>query len=61
MLTWIPELQRYPATRWLEKITDPYLNFFRNKVPLLFDRIDISPMIAMFSLQIIQQLLPYFL
>ncbi|MFZ4773267.1 MAG: YggT family protein [Chlamydiia bacterium] len=61
MLSWLPELRRYRFTYWLEQITNPYLNLFRNRIPLIGGTIDISPMVALFSLQAIQTALRYFL
>ena len=42
---------------FLSPITDPYLNIFRSFIPPL-GGIDISPILAIFLLQIIQNLLP---
>jgi uncharacterized protein YggT (Ycf19 family) len=60
MLFWLPELRRYSVSRILENLTDPYLRFFRSKIPPLGGVVDISPMIALFTIQGLQALLRYF-
>lgn len=44
------------AMSFLSPITDPYLNIFRSFIPPL-GGIDLSPILAIFSLQIISSLL----
>ncbi|MFP4135126.1 MAG: YggT family protein [Halothece sp.] len=44
------------AMSYLSPITDPYLNIFRSFIPPL-GGIDLSPILAIFSLQIISSLL----
>ncbi|MFB6276253.1 MAG: hypothetical protein BRC33_10470 [Cyanobacteria bacterium SW_9_44_58] len=44
---------------YLSPITDPYLNIFRSFIPPL-GGIDLSPILAIFSLQIISSLLTSF-
>ncbi|NBD33670.1 MAG: YggT family protein [Cyanobacteria bacterium] len=44
------------AMSFLSPVTDPYLNIFRSFVPTL-GGIDLSPILAIFSLQIISSLL----
>ena len=54
--SWFPS---FAGTRFMQFIayyTDPYLNIFRKIIPPL-GMMDISPMIAFFSLQIIQWIL----
>jgi YggT family protein len=47
------------AMSFLSPITDPYLNIFRSIIPPL-GGIDLSPILAIFSLQIIASLLTSF-
>ncbi|QDZ41063.1 YggT family protein [Euhalothece natronophila Z-M001] len=47
------------AMSYLSPITDPYLNIFRSFIPPL-GGIDLSPILAIFSLQIIASLLGSF-
>jgi|688.fasta_scaffold143335_2 YggT family protein len=61
MLSWLPELRKYSLANGLEKITDPYLLFFRNRIPMIGGILDLSPLFALFLLQGIQTLLRQFL
>ncbi|MFM7545546.1 MAG: YggT family protein, partial [Synechococcales cyanobacterium] len=45
-----------PPFSVLSQLTDPYLNLFRSLIPPL-GGIDLSPMLAFFALQILQQLI----
>jgi YggT family protein len=54
--SWFPQWQDHPIMRFLRHYTDPYLNLFRRFIPPI-GVIDISPIIAFFSLQIIQYIL----
>ncbi len=60
MLSWLPELRKYQAASWLESITNPYLIFFKNRIPPIGGMLDISPMLALFLLQGIQALIRHF-
>ena len=55
-MTWIPNIDwdKQPM-RWMREVTDAYLNVFRNIIPPL-GMLDISPVIALILLQIVQQL-----
>ena len=60
LLSWVP---RMPYIMWLracvrfvEESTDPYLNLFRRFIPPIGGRLDISPIIAIFALLILQGL-----
>jgi YggT family protein len=61
MLSWLPELRKYPLSNLIEKCTDPYLKFFRNRIPPIGGILDLSPMLALFLLQGLQTLLRHFL
>lgn len=54
--SWLPELQGYRIVQFISFYTDPYLNFFRRFIPPL-GMIDFSPIVAFFSLGIIEQLI----
>ncbi len=55
LLTWFPNLDWYSAPLlWLAQMSDPYLNLFRRLIPPL-GGIDISPMLAIFALQLVAQ------
>lgn len=52
LLTWFPNIDFYKQPfSTLSQLTDPYLNLFRSIIPPL-GGIDISPMLAIFLLQI---------
>ena len=60
LLSWVP---RMPYIMWLraivrfiEESTDPYLNLFRRVIPPIGGRLDISPIIAIVVLLIVQAL-----
>ena len=56
-LSWIPSIdwQQQPY-RWLSSITDPFLNIFRGIIPPIGGMLDISPIIAIILLQLLQGL-----
>lgn len=51
--SWFPEFQRSRFMEFISFYTDPYLNLFRRIIPPL-GMIDISPMVAVFVLWIIE-------
>ncbi len=54
ILTWFPNLDwSNPILSTMSTITDPYLNLFRNIIPLI-GGIDISPILAFIVLQFLQ-------
>lgn len=55
VLTWLPHDSYHPVIRFLYQITDPYLNLFRS-LPLTFNGLDLSPVVAFFALGLIKQL-----
>lgn len=52
--SWVPEFQHYTIFRFVSFYTEPYLNFFRQFVPAV-GMIDISPIVAFFTLYLIEQ------
>jgi len=54
LMSWIPALQQSAVGEFLEKICEPYLGIFRKFIPPL-GMIDISPIIGIFVLNLIQQ------
>lgn len=54
--SWVPEWQETTFMRFISYYTDPYLNVFKRIIPPL-GMIDLSPIIAIFSLQIFQEVL----
>lgn len=58
LLTWFPNIDWYNQPfAALSQITDPYLNLFRQFIPPL-GGMDISPILAIFLLQIVGSLIP---
>jgi YggT family protein len=51
---WVPAWNGSAWMRFVGKYTDPYLNLFRRFIPPL-GVIDISPMLAFFALQLVEQ------
>lgn len=51
--SWFPSFAQSGVMRFVAVYTDPYLNIFRKVIPPL-GMMDLSPMIALFSLQIFQ-------
>jgi YggT family protein len=58
LLSWVPRIPYNPylraAVRFVEETTDPYLNLFRRIIPPIGGRLDISPILAIFLLLIVQ-------
>ena len=54
LLSWVPAAQNSGVGRFLAAVCEPYLGFFRKFIPPI-GMIDISPIIALFVLQLIQQ------
>ena len=51
-MSWVPSSRGTKFGQFLEKITEPYLGFFRKFIPPL-GMIDISPIVAIFALNLI--------
>ena len=57
-LTWIPSInwEQQPFA-WMRSVTDPLLNIFRGIIPPIGGVLDISPILAIILLQIMQSLI----
>ena len=57
-LTWIPSIdwEQKPFT-WVRAACDPFLNIFRGIIPPIGGMLDISPVLAIVLLQILQGLI----
>lgn len=55
--SWFPSVQKYNWYYWLARCTDPYLNLFRRLIPPIGGVLDLSPMLAYFSLQFLEWLI----
>lgn len=57
-LTWIPNINWFNQPfKVISQLTDPFLNIFRNVIPPLGGVLDISPILAIIVLQILQGIL----
>jgi YggT family protein len=54
LMSWVPALQESAVGRFLEKVSEPYLGFFRKFIPPI-GMIDISPIVGLFVLIFIEQ------
>ena len=52
--SWFPEAQDNGVIRFIRRYTDPYLNLFRQVIPPIGGMLDISPIIAIFVLRIVE-------
>lgn len=59
--SWIPNIQEHPIMRFLAYFTDPYLNFFRKIIPPIGGVLDLSPLLAFLTLQLVEIFLLKFL
>jgi YggT family protein len=57
LFSWISVDQRNPIVQWIYKLTEPLLEPLRRIVPLDKFGIDISPLLLLLALWLIQQLL----
>ena len=58
--SWLPELNELRFVRFIHSCTDPYLDFFRQRIPPL-GMLDLSPIVAFFALSIIEAVVKGFL
>lgn len=58
LMSWFPSMPGVIAdvNRFLAKICDPYLNLFKRIIPPIGGMIDISPILALFVLQLATRL-----
>ncbi|MGL4347843.1 MAG: YggT family protein [Chlamydiales bacterium] len=58
--SWIPSMETIYGFRYLVYYTDPYLNLFRKIIPS-FQGIDFSPILAFFTLRVVEKILLRFI
>ena len=57
-LTWLPSIDwNLQPYAWMRSVTDPFLNIFRGIIPPIGGVLDISPVIAIILLQVLQGLI----
>lgn len=55
--SWFPAWKNHNIIRFVAFYTDPYLNLFRRILPPLGGVLDISPILAFFTLRIVEMIL----
>jgi YggT family protein len=54
--SWVPGLNNHRLMGWVRKLTDPYLMIFRKIIPPIKGVLDISPILALFTLRFLEPL-----
>ena len=57
VISWIPSWQNTTIVRFISFCTDPYLNVFRRIIPPLGGVLDLSPLLAFFTLRLAESFL----
>lgn len=57
--SWFPNFAHHPIMRFVAFYTDPYLNLFRRVIPPIGGVLDLSPLLAFFTLQILEAIITY--
>ena len=57
ILSWFPKTAHHKVTGFIAFYTDPYLNLFRRFIPPIGGVLDLSPILALFVLQLAENLL----
>ncbi len=55
--SWFPSAQRSSWLYWLSRCTDPFLNLFRRFIPPIGGVLDLSPLLAYFTLYFLEKLI----
>lgn len=55
LMSWLPNVRESFVGELLGKLVEPYLSPFRRFIPPIMGMIDISPIIALFVLQLAEQ------
>ncbi len=59
--SWFPSFAGHKLMRFVAFYTDPYLNIFRRFIPPIGGMLDLSPMLAFITLQIMEKIILYIL
>ncbi|SDY59825.1 YggT family protein [Thermoactinomyces sp. DSM 45892] len=54
LMSWLPQVRQSPIGVFMSRICEPYLAVFRRFIPPI-GMIDISPIVALFALQLVQR------
>ena len=55
--SWLPSLSHTPVMRFVNHYTEPFLSLFRKLIPPIGGILDLSPLLAFFSLKMLQTFL----
>lgn len=62
LLSWVSPDPYNPIVKALRSVTDPVMDWFRRRIPLVFGGFDFSPMVVIFLIYFLRQfLVPVFL
>jgi YggT family protein len=59
--SWIPQFRNHNIMRFFSYYTDPYLNLFRMIIPPIGGVLDLSPIIALMLLEMVEKFLLSFI
>ena len=59
--SWFPSFARHQIMRFVAFYTDPFLNLFRRVIPPIGGVLDLSPLLAFFTLQLTENFILYIL
>ncbi len=57
VLSWVSPDPYNPIVRFLNRSTDPVLNWVRRRIPIVFGGIDLSPMLVILAIVFLQSFL----
>ena len=57
LLTWVNPDPFNPIVQFLYKVTEPVLGWVRNRVPLIFGGLDLSPLLVLLGIVFLQRFL----
>lgn len=57
LLTWVNPDPFNPIVQFLYKVTEPVLGWVRNRVPLIFGGLDLSPLLVLLGIVFVQRFL----
>ena len=57
VMTWIEPNPYNPIVRFIYSVTEPVFEWVREHLPVVFGGIDFSPLVVIFGIQIVQQVL----
>jgi YggT family protein len=57
LMTWIEPNPDNPIVRFLYSVTEPLFDWIREHIPVMFGGIDFSPVVVLFAIGLVQQVL----